>query len=172
MSSQSHVIGDKIFCVRRALRREFSPTKAAGPRPEPLTAGGVIARQSISLPGAAAVVFSLLTYFFSMMTAFAVVVTMWIGLIGASPFSRVHLRAYLPASDVLTTLAPDDSAANNEDDAQTLAKTANGPASSSVAPGTLVASSDTAAWCEARFRSYNPATGTFMGFDGVQHPCP
>ncbi|MGB7102400.1 MAG: BA14K family protein [Xanthobacteraceae bacterium] len=29
-----------------------------------------------------------------------------------------------------------------------------------------------AASCEARFRSYNPATGTYLGFDGAQHPCP
>jgi opacity protein-like surface antigen len=28
------------------------------------------------------------------------------------------------------------------------------------------------AWCQARFRSFDPATGTFMGFDGVRHPCP
>jgi BA14K-like protein len=27
-------------------------------------------------------------------------------------------------------------------------------------------------WCEMRFRSYNPATGTYMGFDGVPHACP
>ena len=26
--------------------------------------------------------------------------------------------------------------------------------------------------CEARFRSYNPATGTFLGVDGARHPCP
>jgi hypothetical protein len=23
-----------------------------------------------------------------------------------------------------------------------------------------------------RFRSYNPATGTYLGYDGIQHPCP
>lgn len=32
--------------------------------------------------------------------------------------------------------------------------------------------SDAAAACAARFRSYDPATGTYMGFDGVLHPCP
>jgi hypothetical protein len=26
--------------------------------------------------------------------------------------------------------------------------------------------------CAARFRSYNPATGTYLGFDGRRHPCP
>lgn len=29
-----------------------------------------------------------------------------------------------------------------------------------------------AAACAARFRSYDPASGTFMGFDGLRHPCP
>lgn len=28
------------------------------------------------------------------------------------------------------------------------------------------------AYCQARFRSYDPATGTYMGFDGLRHPCP
>jgi len=31
--------------------------------------------------------------------------------------------------------------------------------------------SATVAACEARFRSYNPATGTYLGFDGARHPC-
>lgn len=26
-------------------------------------------------------------------------------------------------------------------------------------------------YCARRFRSYNPATGTYLGFDGVRHPC-
>jgi hypothetical protein len=37
-----------------------------------------------------------------------------------------------------------------------------------VAP---VAGAD-AAWCQAHFRSYNPATGTYLGFDGQYHSCP
>ncbi len=28
------------------------------------------------------------------------------------------------------------------------------------------------AWCEAQFRSYNPATGMYLGYDGQYHPCP
>ena len=28
------------------------------------------------------------------------------------------------------------------------------------------------AYCERRFRSYNPATGTYLGYDGYHHPCP
>ena len=26
--------------------------------------------------------------------------------------------------------------------------------------------------CEERFKSYDPASGTYMGFDGQRHPCP
>ncbi len=37
---------------------------------------------------------------------------------------------------------------------------------SGVAPG------DAVAYCMRRFRSYNPASGTYLGFDGLQHPCP
>jgi len=28
------------------------------------------------------------------------------------------------------------------------------------------------AWCEAHFRSYNPATGMYLGYDGAYHTCP
>jgi BA14K-like protein len=28
------------------------------------------------------------------------------------------------------------------------------------------------AYCQQRFRSYNPATGTYMGYDGMRHSCP
>ncbi|MFG1301206.1 BA14K family protein [Xanthobacter sp. V3C-3] len=31
---------------------------------------------------------------------------------------------------------------------------------------------DAVAYCMQRFRSYNPATGTYTGYDGFQHPCP
>jgi hypothetical protein len=30
----------------------------------------------------------------------------------------------------------------------------------------------TAADCAARFRSYDPASGTYLGFDGRRRPCP
>ena len=29
-----------------------------------------------------------------------------------------------------------------------------------------------AAYCQQRFRSYDPGSGTYIGFDGVRHPCP
>ncbi|MFG1385198.1 BA14K family protein [Xanthobacter versatilis] len=31
---------------------------------------------------------------------------------------------------------------------------------------------DAVAYCAQRYRSYNPATGTYTGYDGYQHPCP
>lgn len=31
---------------------------------------------------------------------------------------------------------------------------------------------DAVAYCARRFRSYNPNTGTYTGYDGLQHPCP
>jgi hypothetical protein len=36
-----------------------------------------------------------------------------------------------------------------------------------VAPG-----GDAVAYCESRFRSYDPASGTYLGYDGLRHPCP
>lgn len=31
---------------------------------------------------------------------------------------------------------------------------------------------DGIAYCEQRFRSYNPRSGTYLGTDGYRHPCP
>ena len=31
---------------------------------------------------------------------------------------------------------------------------------------------DYSAYCANRFRSYDPASGTYLGFDGLRHPCP
>jgi hypothetical protein len=28
------------------------------------------------------------------------------------------------------------------------------------------------AYCAQRYRSYDPASGSFLGFDGLRHPCP
>lgn len=42
-------------------------------------------------------------------------------------------------------------------------------------PGYVAVSSDggnEAAYCMQRFRSYDPASGTCRGFDGLRHPCP
>lgn len=32
--------------------------------------------------------------------------------------------------------------------------------------------SDDIGYCMARFRSYDPRSGTYMGYDGRRHPCP
>jgi hypothetical protein len=32
--------------------------------------------------------------------------------------------------------------------------------------------SDAVAYCMQRFRSYDPRSGTYLGFDGLRHPCP
>jgi hypothetical protein len=31
---------------------------------------------------------------------------------------------------------------------------------------------DSSAYCAQRYRSYDPASGTFLGYDGQRHPCP
>ncbi|HXH47367.1 MAG TPA: BA14K family protein [Bradyrhizobium sp.] len=31
---------------------------------------------------------------------------------------------------------------------------------------------DSAAYCAQRFKSYDPASGTYLGYDGKRHPCP
>src|SRR5262245_16471799 len=31
---------------------------------------------------------------------------------------------------------------------------------------------DAASYCMSRYRSYDPASGTYMGYDGVRRPCP
>jgi hypothetical protein len=31
---------------------------------------------------------------------------------------------------------------------------------------------DAVAWCMQRYRSYDPASGTFVGYDGIRRPCP
>jgi hypothetical protein len=31
---------------------------------------------------------------------------------------------------------------------------------------------DAVGYCSQRYRSYDPASGTFLGYDGLRHPCP
>jgi hypothetical protein len=31
---------------------------------------------------------------------------------------------------------------------------------------------DSVAYCQAHFRSYDPSTGSYLGYDGMRHPCP
>ncbi|SDR54093.1 BA14K-like protein [Rhizobiales bacterium GAS113] len=39
-------------------------------------------------------------------------------------------------------------------------------------PAPAYAGGGSVAYCESQFRSYNPVTGTYLGFDGLEHPCP
>jgi hypothetical protein len=48
---------------------------------------------------------------------------------------------------------------------------AYGPSYGYVAAPAMVAG-DSVAYCQQRFRSYNPSTGMYLGFDGQYHPCP
>ncbi len=34
------------------------------------------------------------------------------------------------------------------------------------------AGGDSPTYCASRFRSYDPASGTYLGYDGLRHPCP
>jgi hypothetical protein len=47
----------------------------------------------------------------------------------------------------------------------------SGYASTSYAPGGP-GGQDTAAYCAQRFKSYDPASGTYLGRDGQRRPCP
>lgn len=41
-----------------------------------------------------------------------------------------------------------------------------------VAPAPVAPGGGSVAYCESRFRSYNPATGMYLGYDGEYHACP
>jgi hypothetical protein len=38
--------------------------------------------------------------------------------------------------------------------------------------GPAYAGDDGIAQCQARYRSFDPESGTFLGYDGLRHPCP
>jgi hypothetical protein len=40
-----------------------------------------------------------------------------------------------------------------------------------VDSGVVVSSGGDASYCAQRYRSYDPASGTYLGFDGLRHPC-
>jgi BA14K-like protein len=41
-----------------------------------------------------------------------------------------------------------------------------------AAPTYVVPNNDAVAYCAQRFRSYDPASGTYLGYDGLRHACP
>jgi hypothetical protein len=38
--------------------------------------------------------------------------------------------------------------------------------------GSAVASGDDPSYCAQRYKSYDPTSGTYLGADGLRHPCP
>ncbi|MFG1478538.1 BA14K family protein [Xanthobacter sp. V4C-4] len=47
-----------------------------------------------------------------------------------------------------------------------------GAAAAAVASEPVEVIDDSVAYCAQRYRSYNVRTGTYTGYDGLQHPCP
>jgi hypothetical protein len=55
-----------------------------------------------------------------------------------------------------------------------------GPVIGGLAAGAIVGSAIASshaqasanAYCEQKYRSYDPASGTYLGYDGLRHPCP
>jgi hypothetical protein len=45
-------------------------------------------------------------------------------------------------------------------------------ASAAAPPPVYVVPNDAVAYCMRKFRSYDPASGTYLGYDGYRHPCP
>ena len=41
-----------------------------------------------------------------------------------------------------------------------------------IAAGQANAAQQNHAYCSQRFRSYDPRSGTYLGYDGQRHPCP
>jgi hypothetical protein len=47
-----------------------------------------------------------------------------------------------------------------------------GALAQSQAQAAPVYGNNNAAYCAQRFKSYDPASGTYLGYDGMRHPCP
>ena len=45
-------------------------------------------------------------------------------------------------------------------------------AAQAAAPPPVAYSGDVVAYCSQRFKSYDPASGTYLGYDGNRHSCP
>ena len=46
-----------------------------------------------------------------------------------------------------------------------------GPAYDDAGPQ-VASDADSVAYCQQTYRSYDPASGTYLGYDGLRHPCP
>jgi hypothetical protein len=47
----------------------------------------------------------------------------------------------------------------------------NGYSGDDPDPGYVVSSGGDASYCAQRYQSYDPASGTYLGYDGLRHPC-
>jgi hypothetical protein len=47
-----------------------------------------------------------------------------------------------------------------------------GALAQSQAQAAPVYGGNTASYCAQRYKSYDPASGTYLGYDGLRHPCP
>jgi BA14K-like protein len=81
---------------------------------------------------------------------------------------------YAPAPDTGYAPAPPEQGYGQGYDQGYSGPTAPGPMyeGRSVAVGPADPTDNNVAWCQAHFRSYNPSTGMYLGYDGQQHPCP
>ncbi|GAA3853972.1 hypothetical protein GCM10022626_26660 [[Pseudomonas] carboxydohydrogena] len=47
-----------------------------------------------------------------------------------------------------------------------------GPGPGYYAPAPAYVEGDSVSYCMQRYKSYDPRSGTFLGYDGLRHPCP
>lgn len=46
------------------------------------------------------------------------------------------------------------------------------PSDEEAGPQVAVGDGDSVAYCQQTYRSYDPTSGTYLGYDGLRHPCP
>jgi len=61
---------------------------------------------------------------------------------------------------------------HHDDDAGALAAGAIFGLAAGAIAANAAAGNNAVAYCSRRFRSYDPASGTYLGYDGYRHPCP
>ncbi|ARP99207.1 BA14K family protein [Pseudorhodoplanes sinuspersici] len=51
------------------------------------------------------------------------------------------------------------------------AAAASAPPPPAYAPAPVYGGNDWLAYCSSKYRSFDPASGTYLGYDGLRHPC-
>lgn len=68
---------------------------------------------------------------------------------------------------------PDEEEAILDDDEDEMVLDDDYDGDTTVVAETVISDGDDAVErCAARYRSFDPATGTYLGYDGLTHPCP